>query len=615
MTKGFWTGGTETARWESCHGAPYALLFEKHPQPMWLHDPETLAIQAVNEAAIRQYGYSREEFFVMTLRDLHVQGDSDSVGEPASGAPLADTQTRTWKHRKKDGEAIDVRLLSQPIPTEAGPARLTMATDITPFKRLEELHEMLLEAIPSSVLLVDRHLKVVLANKNFLEKGRRSRGNTLGRPLKEVFPEVILNEMELDRQILQVFQSFDAVQGQRMTYRAPGLPTRIYYYSIIPVVRGRSVESAILLMDDITKQTRLSEEIRRIERHLAGVVQSANDAVLSTDTKGRILTWNTAAEKISGYSFDEVRDRFFFELCATDHRDKARALFSRIRRPLESPHMAEWDLETKEGNLIPMSWVFSTMKDDIGQSVAGVVAVGRDLTERRKFEMQLFQSQKLAALGVMAGGIAHEIRNPLAIAASASQFLMEDEVTIDFQKECAEKINQGIKRASAIIENLLKIAHPDPASRTYLAEVDLISVLNEVLKLIDNQTRLQKIEVVAKFPKAPVRIQGIASLLEQLFMNLFLNALQAMQTGGALRVAVKTGSHEVQVIVADTGPGISKAALENIFDPFYTTSPVGKGTGLGLSICYSIVKQHAGSIEVESRPGEGTTFTVKLPLP
>jgi signal transduction histidine kinase len=226
--------------------------------------------------------------------------------------------------------------------------------------------------------------------------------------------------------------------------------------------------------------------------------------------------------------------------------------------------------------------------------------------------MQFLQAQKLAALGVMAGGIAHEIRNPLAICSSAAQFLMEDATLTDFRRECVEKIHAGIQRASIIIENLLRFARPSPT--TDLTQINLIALLNDTLVLIANQARIQKIELITNFSREPILITGNASVLQQVFVNLFMNAIDAMPNGGSLSICMEKVGAEVLIHIVDTGCGMSSTEMDRIFDPFYTTSPVGRGTGLGLSICYSIIKRHFGSIEVESVKGNGSTFHIRLPL-
>ena len=476
--------------------------------------------------------------------------------------------------------------------------------------RYEKLYAMLLDAIPSSVFLIDAQLRIVSANRNFLEKAQRTEADTLGQRIDTVFPPVILDHMDLARRVRNAFERNEAVRGERMTYRAPGLATRIYYFSLVPVAWGGAVEHVMLLLEDVTEQVRLGEEARRAERHLASVVESASDPVLSTDIEGRILIWNAAAERVSGYTRDEVQGRQFSEQCSPPHRALVDHEFA-AGRAGRAFGPAEWDLLTKTGTPVPVAWVGSPMKDDRGR-VVGVVVVGRDLTERRKFEAQLLQSQKLAALGVLAGGIAHEIRNPLAISSSAAQFLQEDPDDPAFRRECAEKVLEGIQRASVIIENLLRFARP--GARMDIEQVELASVVRDAMALAANQARIQQIKMVVDLPDEPVRVTGVPSLLQQVFVNLLLNAVNAMPGGGLLRVEVQRAGSEGQVRVADTGRGIPPGELDKVFDPFYTTRPVGQGTGLGLSICYSIVKQHFGAIEVESVEAEGTTFTVRLPL-
>ncbi len=477
-------------------------------------------------------------------------------------------------------------------------------------QRYRQLYEMLLEAIPSSVLLIDRDLRIVSVNRNFLEKNRRSLADTIGHRLDQIFPAIIIDQMDFPGRIRQVFEQGRPTRGERMTYRAPGIPLRIYYYSILPFSWKGGVELAMLLMEDVTEQVRLSEEVRRVERHLASVVESAQDIVLSTDLEGQMLTWNTAAERLSGFTLQEVRGQNFFDFCAADDQVEMERVFANLQAG-KDVQMAEQDLKTKDGGRIPVSWIFSPMKDHLSH-IAGVVAVGRDLTERRKFEAQLLQSQKLAALGVMAGGIAHEIRNPLAVCASAAQFIMEDDVTPEFRKECAQKIHAGIQRASMIIENLLRFARP--SVKTILKEIDLSSLLEETLSLITNQARIHKIELRAQLSPEPILISGVEGLLQQAFMNLFLNAIKAMPDGGVLGIALGNSDSEAWVSISDTGHGIAPGDLNNIFDPFYTTAPAGQGSGLGLSICYSIIKQHFGTITVDSEEGKGSAFTVRLPI-
>jgi PAS domain S-box-containing protein len=475
--------------------------------------------------------------------------------------------------------------------------------------RYRDIFGMFLESIPSSVLLISRDLRVVFANRNFTTKSRRSEREVIGQRLDQVLPEAIIEHIDITSKVHEVFGKNLAIRGDRMTYRAPGIPIRTYYYSILPFAWHGEVENVILLMDDVTEQVRLSEEVRRVERHLASVVESARDVVLSSDSEGLILTWNTAAEKLTGYRSWELKGSSFFERCVSESGE-LRGVFRNLL-VADSPQTGEWDLITKSGTRIPISWVFSAMKDERDRSV-GVVAVGRDLSEHRKLEMQLLQSQKLAALGVMAGGIAHEIRNPLAVCSSAAQFLKNPDVKPELREECIGRILEGITKASSIIENLLRFARPSQS--TEMSAVNLRDVIDDVLLLVSNQAKIGKISILVNFPDKEMAVHGNANLLQQVFLNLFLNAFNSMPEGGQLTVSADRSENAALVRIEDTGCGISPQHLELIFDPFFTQSRPGKGTGLGLSICYSVVRQHLGNIEVESVEGKGTTFAVQLPL-
>ena len=233
--------------------------------------------------------------------------------------------------------------------------------------------------------------------------------------------------------------------------------------------------------------------------------------------------------------------------------------------------------------------------------------------EIAELNFRLHQNQKMVALGVMAGGIAHEIRNPLAICSSSAQFLTDEvDMTPEFIRECAENIRRGIQRASAIIENLLRYSHP--VTSPQMSPVNLIDLLEETLTLVWHHSKLNNVETKVSLGQKTIKVQGVGTLLQQVFMNLFQNAIRAMPGGGTLQVDVHPTADNVEIRVSDTGCGIRKENLSKIFDPFYTTSAVGSGTGLGLAICYSVVDRHNGTIKVESSEGKGSTFTVKLPL-
>jgi len=503
----------------------------------------------------------------------------------------------------------DIRLLSL-LANQAAVA-IENAQLYTEIQTIKEYYRSVIESIPSSLLTIDQKLKVVSANQNFLQKARRSESETIGRRIEDVFAPAVLASSKLEERITKVFKTGKPFAGGEME-RLPRLPGRVYFYRLSALKDEKgAVKNVVLLMDDVTEQKRLGEEVRRTERHLVSVVDSANDLMASMDTEARILTWNKAAERISGFEFGEVKGQHLRGLCVKDDQQQMGAWLVRLAKGQFTKQNMEINLRTKGGTEVPISWACSRMQDD-QRRIVGFVAVGRDLTERQRLEAQLIKSAKLASLGVMAGGIAHEIRNPLAISSAAAQLLVETPGDEKLQKEAAMKIHSGIERASYIIENLLRFARP-PQER--MAPMDIRTALKETLSLFANQIRVQRIELSKDFAPALPLVVGNKNLLQQVFSNMILNACNAMPDGGNLTITTRVDSgNQVEIEFADTGRGIPKENLSKVFDPFFTTMPVGKGTGLGLSISYNIIRQHQGTIDVESKVEGGTFFTVRLPV-
>jgi PAS domain S-box-containing protein len=474
----------------------------------------------------------------------------------------------------------------------------------------ETMFRTLFDAIPSSTLLVDSRLRIAMANRNFLEKGNRSLKDTIGRRFDEVFPATIVERTSILNCVQGVFERNEQSRSQRMTFRAPGVPMRTYFFRALPFNWNDQVQYALFLMEDITEQVRLSQDIQRVERHLASVVESASDILLSTDNHGHILSWNKAAERLTGFLAGEVIGRQLPDLCApADRLEVKRAIEDGVGTHLS--RNAEWSLITIKDEQIAVSWTISPMRNADSETT-GLVAAGRDLTERHRLEAQLLQTQKLAALGVMAGGIAHEIRNPLAVCSSAAQFLRDEELEPELRRDCVEKTISSVHKASEIIENLLRFARSSVSEK--MMRTDPKIMLNQALSVVSHQAHLNQLEVVTTLCPQQLAVYGVPSLLEQAFINILLNSIAAMPSGGVLSLSVEVQGSEVLVWIKDTGVGIPAGEISKIFDPFYTRSPVGKGTGLGLSICYSIIQQHNGHIEVESEEGVGTSFCVHLPL-
>ncbi len=481
-----------------------------------------------------------------------------------------------------------------------------------PFPTLdhESFFHAAMETIPSSILIFDERLVVRMVSRNFLEKSRVSLDSTLGRRLHEIFPPAF-QDTALDQQIREVIGSGNTLHRQRMTYRAPGVSLRIYSYSVCPLQLQEGARGAILVMDDVTDLLHLSEKVRRTQLHLASVVESAGDLIVSTDPSGAIMTWNAAAENATGYTQAEMLGRPLAERVEPPQDREVADCFRQIAA-VGDRRSFEWPVRCRHGQSIPVSWHLSYMTGTGGE-VIGAVVVGRNLVDQRAMEAQMRQAEKLAALGMVIGGIAHEIRNPLGVSAAAAQLMRRCADSPQLLDECIAKVIGGIDRAALVVESLLRFARPVPIRET--TRVDVVEVLRNALMFASGEAAAGT-QVAWRLPQParPLHARGVQNLLELVIINLMLNSFQAMPDGGTLSIDCRADGREVVIEIGDTGPGIPDAYLSKVFDPFFTTRNDSRRSGLGLSVSHSIVQQHRGTLTFRTSPTEGTTFAVRLPL-
>ena len=248
-------------------------------------------------------------------------------------------------------------------------------------------------------------------------------------------------------------------------------------------------------------------------------------------------------------------------------------------------------------------------------SVVGRLIIMDDITERVELETQLSQADKLSSIGLLAAGVAHEVNTPLAVISSYAQMLSKQLQGDEQKSGLLDKITRQTFRASEIVNNLLNFSRTNAAEFT---EVDLNRIITDTLNLLEHQFKTTRVLVHDDLAEHLPMIQGNAGRLQQVFLNLFLNAKDAMPSGGTLKVSTANGDG-VRVVISDTGTGIAQEHIQRIYDPFFTTKTSPQdgqrhGTGLGLSVTYGIIQEHAGKIRVESTPDSGTTFYLEFPL-
>jgi hypothetical protein len=241
----------------------------------------------------------------------------------------------------------------------------------------------------------------------------------------------------------------------------------------------------------------------------------------------------------------------------------------------------------------------------------GRLIILEDVTDRAELERRLIQADKLSSIGLLAAGVAHEVNTPLAVISTYAQMLAK-QISGDAQKApLLEKIARQTFRASEIVNSLLNFSR---TSATEFVPVDLNKVVRETLTLVEHQFANAQVKAEMLLDDEIASVKGSPGKLQQVFLNLLLNARDAMESGGTLTVETKQVNGSVRVSVRDTGAGIAAENLARIFDPFFTTKGAKKGTGLGLSVSYGIVREHGGAITVQSQPGKGTQFLLTFPV-
>jgi hypothetical protein len=348
-----------------------------------------------------------------------------------------------------------------------------------------------------------------------------------------------------------------------------------------------------------------ADEYERLKEFSENIVESINVGVLAADLDDRVESWNTQMERLSGIGRADALGRRLAELFPASLVEQ----LDRTRGEMRIQHLDKFDLDSAHGDItvnIAIAPLVSRELEQIGRLV-----IFDDITARAELERRLVQADKLSSIGLLAAGVAHEVNTPLAVISNYAQMLAK-QVTGDEQKSrMLEKISGQTFRASEIVNSLLNF------SRTWtsdLADVDVNAVIQETLALLEHQLSKARVKVMTDLDPRLDTIRGNQGKLQQVFLNLFLNARDAMEPSGVLQVVTRQSDKGVEVDVIDTGHGIAPEHMGRIYDPFFTTKGIKKGTGLGLSVTYGIIQEHGGAIEAVSRPGEGTCFHLEFPV-
>ncbi len=356
-----------------------------------------------------------------------------------------------------------------------------------------------------------------------------------------------------------------------------------------------------------------AEELGRMREFNENILESLDDGLVVFDGDERIVRWNRALEGFYGVArgaaigrlLGDIFDAPFVEaLRAARQEYPFGATLSRV--PLSSGDRGTARLLVNATE-VPLQ---NASGDDA--VMGGTLLLIEDITDRVRLEEQLQISEKMASIGVLAAGVAHEVNTPLTGISSFTQMLLEGADPRDPKTVLLEKIERQTFRAAKIVNGLLNLSRPATASSERI-DVDVNAVITDVLSLLEHQFEVGNIKVRRELAPKVAPVLGIEHQLQQVFLNLFLNARDAMPRGGWLSISTRVDGNHVIAEVADTGSGIPSEQIARIYDPFFTTKAIGRGTGLGLSITYGIVREHDGTIHCDSAVGQGTRFKLALP--
>lgn len=484
-----------------------------------------------------------------------------------------------------------------------------LARDITAERESEARFKDLFETLQEGVYLADADGKMEDVNPAFVRMlGYESRTELLGHALSEFFlqPE----EWEIEKR--QLAQS-DVVYGHEATLRRSdgSALTALHASALIRDTAGRVRRCQGTLMD-ITERRQIETRLQREQEFARRLVESFPDLVIALDREGRYTFVSPRSGELLGFSPEELIGSSFSERVEPISRKEVQTFLDTIISGQCSNGSTEFLARRNDGETRLFRATASPLMDVSGR-IAGVIAAARDTTDSKRMEQQLIQNERLAAMGQMIAGVAHELNNPLTAVLGVTE-LLRDSTEDESVRRQLEIAHRQARRAAQIVQSLLTFSRPPQPRKICL---NLSELIQRSLQLHEHSLRSNRITVDFSAPADLPLVLGDASQLTQVFLNLIANAEQAIREirdHGTLRIRVSRAADRVLATFQDDGAGIRREILPKIFDPFFTTKRPGRGTGLGLSICLAILREHNGEIEAQPLPQGGSLFTTWLPI-
>jgi PAS domain S-box-containing protein len=597
----------------------YRALFDRSRDAVFVHDLDGRFVDA-NPAALKLLGYEREEIGAQDFATLLSNEKDQSRARCALRKLLTSDVSEgplQFQLKRKDGALIWVELVSSLVFAEGRPVAVQgIARDITERKRTEEQLRKLSQAVeqsPASTIITDKAGRIEYVNPRFTK--------LTGYSLKEVEglnPRFLKGDATSTGTYRELWRTITAGGEWRGEFHNRKKNGELFWEwaSISPVHDADgAITHFLAVKEDITERRNAEQKLRE----QAALLDKAQDAIIVRDLAHRITYWNRSAERLYGWTAEEAVGRSIKELL---YRDPTTFMAATAAALTKGEWVGELEQVDRHGRAMTVEGRWTRVTDERGEP-ASILAINTDITEKKKVEAQFLRAQRMESIGTLAGGIAHDLNNVLAPILVSIE-LIRDEVKSEDGHAMLKTLESCAQRGADLVRQVLGFARGVEGERM---EVNVGHLLRDIRQII-RETFPRNIEISTQSPRDLWPVLGDPTQLHQVFMNLCVNARDAMPQGGHLQVAAdnveldemyagmhpdaRPGSYLV-VTVKDSGTGIPATVRDRMFEPFFTTKEIGKGTGLGLSTTLAIVRSHGGWINVCSEPGQGSSFKVYLP--
>ncbi|MBZ5695514.1 MAG: PAS domain S-box protein [Acidobacteriia bacterium] len=597
----------------------FAELFESLSEGILFVTPEGQLLDA-NPALVRMLGYeSKKELQRHNFREMH----DDPSTQDAIHRELTEKgfiHDREIVLRRKDGKRIYCLTSGFAIRDASGrPIRLQgTLVDVTERREMEKrLQEeqgfvrRLVENFPDLIAVLDREGRFIYVSGDVQ--------NILGRSPKEyiggVFGERANEEdrAKLHAMLQRVVRGEEARAQVEFRARHTNGSWRILLATASPLFdEDGKISGVVTSARDVTETREIEKKLRREQEFTRRLIECFPDLIIVIDAEGRFAFVSESVRDILGVSPEEYISKPIGQRVGGEDRAELVAMYGDIMSGRKSNVQTEIRARHIDGTWKTLRVSVNPLSDENGR-ITGMVSSGRDVTELKQAEHQLAQREKFSAMGHMMAGAAHELNNPLTAILGVSDLLRE-RATDDTTRRQVDLILQQARRAAAIVQNLLAFSRPATATRL---QVSLDQIVREALQIEQAALARKNIRVNVLAPGDLPPVEGDRKLLQQVFLNILVNAEQSIAAAkdhGTIEITLSRKGERIRVTIADDGPGIPPESIGKVFDPFFTTKRPSGGSGLGLTICLAVVKEHGGTIEVESKPGSGATLHVFLPV-